>query len=92
LDGVNLTAYLTKELTGRPHEELYWRQGQRIAVRVHDWKLLRNSRTDTEAWELYDLASDPAEAKNLIAEQPQKAASMKSVLERLDREMVQPAF
>ncbi|MEX2303861.1 MAG: sulfatase [Bryobacterales bacterium] len=92
LDGVSLTPYLTDENSGRPHEELFWRQGQRIAVRVHDWKLLRNSRTDSEAWELYDLSSDPGETKNLIAEQAQRAASLKSVLERLDREMVRPAF
>jgi arylsulfatase B len=91
-DGIDLVSHLTGELSGRPHEEFFWRQGQRIAVRVHDWKLLRNSRTDADAWELYDLAADPGETKNLVAEQPGRAASMKSVLERLDREMVQPAF
>jgi hypothetical protein len=41
---------------------------------------------------LYDLAADPGETKNLIAEQPGRAASMKAVLERLDGEMVKPAF
>jgi arylsulfatase B len=91
-DGIDLVSYLTGELSGRPHEELFWRQGPRIAVRVHNWKLLRNSRTDADAWELYDLAADPGETKNLIAEQPGRAASMKAVLERLDGEMVKPAF
>jgi arylsulfatase B len=92
LDGVSLIPYLTSDLTGRPHEELFWRQGPRIAVRVDDWKLLRNSRTDREAWELYDLSADPGETNNLIAEQGQRAADLRSVLDRLDGEMVQAAF
>lgn len=92
LDGVNLTPYLASGENGRPHEELYWRQGRRVAVRVGDWKLLRNSRTDVEAWELYDLASDPGETRNLIEEESQRAASLQSVLERIDGQMVEPVF
>ncbi len=92
LDGVSLTSYLGNESSGRPHEEFYWRQGPRVAVRVDDWKLLRNSRRDADAWELYNLASDPGETTNLIAEQAERTASLRSVLERLDREMVEPVF
>src|SRR5436189_157057 len=38
LDGVNLLPYLIGEKPGVPHEALYWRFGQQIALRMGDWK------------------------------------------------------
>jgi arylsulfatase A-like enzyme len=92
LDGVSLTPYWSGELTGSRHEELFWRQGNRIAVRVGDWKLLRNSRQAEGDWELYDLSSDIAEANNLIDREAARAGELRKALERLDAEMVERAF
>ena len=92
LDGVDLVPYLADQNTGRPHEEFFWRQGNRIAVRVGDFKLLRNSRTDPDAWELYDLASDLSESRNLIGQESDRATALRKVLERFDSEMIGRVF
>lgn len=49
-----------------------------------DFKLIRNGPTQLRpTWELYDLASDPGEHRNLVDEQPDVAAQLRSVLEPL---------
>ena len=92
LDGVNLVPFLSGDSTGRPHEEFYWRQGQRIAVRVGDRKLLRNDRRNADAWELYDLADDIGEINNLIDQMADRTAALRELLERMDDQMVERAF
>ncbi len=92
LDGVDLMPYLADGDTGRPHEEFFWRQGPRIAVRVGDWKLLRNDRRNPDAWELYNLNDDLGETNNLIEQIPERGAAMREVLDRFNREMADRAF
>ena len=92
LDGVNLMPYLADGAAGRPHEELFWRQGERIAVRVGDWKLLRNDRRNPDAWELYNLSDDLAETNNLIEQTPERGSALREVLDRFNGEMVEAAF
>lgn len=93
LDGVNLLPYLSGESAERPHETLYWRQGRNTAVRLGDWKLLRHGRGTADGdWELYDLAHDLSEVKNLAAAEPQRREALLRVWQRLDGEMVAPAF
>ena len=84
--------FLSGSRSGRPHEELYWRQGNRIAVRVGDWKLLRNSRQPGGDWELYDLSTDLTESNNQIDSNPDRAEKLREVLERFDSQMVERAF
>lgn len=93
LDGVNLLPYLSGESHGRPHETLYWRQGRNTAVRVGDWKLVRHGRGSTDGpWELYDLARDLSESRDLAAAEPERRDSLERVWQTLDGEMVAPAF
>jgi arylsulfatase A-like enzyme len=49
LDGVNLLPYVKGEISGSPHDSLYWRLGQQTAVRRGDWKLVRYDQTADEA-------------------------------------------
>jgi arylsulfatase A-like enzyme len=83
LDGVNLLPYLTGEKTGVPHDLLYWRFGQQIALRRGDWKLVKAPLTDAEARirggkgstagaQLYDLKQDIGETENLAEKKPEK--------------------
>ena len=92
LDGVNLMPYLADGDTGRPHQEFFWRQGERIAVRVGDWKLLRNDRRNADAWELYNLSDDLAETNNLFEQNPERGSALRQALDRLNGEMVDSAF
>jgi arylsulfatase A-like enzyme len=47
--------------------------GGQVAVRFGDWKLLRRGLSTKQlgAWELYDLAADPLEQKNLATARPE---------------------
>ena len=45
-DAVNLLPYLQGELSGNPHEYLYWRSGPTQAIRDERWKLIKFKRTD----------------------------------------------
>jgi arylsulfatase A-like enzyme len=46
------------------------------------WKLHRieEEKTGAVAWELYDLASDPVEARNVIAQEPELTRTMQNAL------------
>lgn len=65
-DGVSLMPTLLGERATRAHESLFWRYGEKVALRSGDWKIVRTKKD--AAWELYDLASDIGEQKNLAAE------------------------
>lgn len=77
-DGLSFAPTLLGQPGQKQHDYLYWESpsgGGRQAVRFGDWKAVRlNTRKNPSSTpELYDLASDPAEAKNLAAEKPDLA-------------------
>lgn len=55
------------------HESLWWLHEGNRAIRVGDWKLVA---AKGEPWELYDLASDRTETRDLAAEHPEKVARL----------------
>jgi arylsulfatase A len=77
LDGVNLLPALGGSSIERP-EPLYWRWGGKVAYREGDWKLVADEPLAKP--ELYNLATDRAEAHDLAEREPQRLAGM---LERL---------
>lgn len=77
LDGVNLLPYLSGENAGKPHDTLYWKFGQQWAIRKGDWKLLV-ARGGSMMPELYNLADDIGEKKNLASEKPELVASLQA--------------
>jgi arylsulfatase A-like enzyme/Flp pilus assembly protein TadD len=50
------------------------------AVRERDWKLIEAPRP-----ELYDLASDPAEQRNLIEQRPDQARRLRALLDEIEQ-------
>ncbi len=91
-DGVNLMPYLTGEKKEAPHQKLFWRIGARAALRVGDWKLLRQTKLANGSWELYNLAEDLREAKNLATTQPSKLDELKTAWEKMNAEMIDPVW
>jgi len=90
-DGVDLMPFLLGQRQTRPHEVLYWRMGAKGAIRIGDWKLVRNGRNESAPWELYDLTADQSESANLAASQPEKFAQLRAEWERHTREMAAEA-
>ena len=72
IDGISLVPELIGEkAAGRQqaqHEYLYWEIGGWTAIRQGNWRAVKPPRK--EAWELYDLVTDPGEAKDLAATKP----------------------
>jgi len=84
-DGISFLPTLLGKERQKQHDFLYWEfpeyDGQ-VAIRMGDWKVVRqNIKNDKKkpTLELYNLADDPAESKNLVNEHPeivQKAAAI----------------
>ena len=92
-DGVNLIPHLRGESPGRPHTELFWRQGNKAALRQGDWKILRNpGRGQSGDWELYDLSTDISEQTDLAAKQPQKLSALRARWDDWNAQMIPPAW
>jgi arylsulfatase A-like enzyme len=90
LDGVDLMPFLLGQNKSRPHEQLYWRCGQQWAVRQGDLKLVV-SRGGSGTPELYDLAADYAESKNLASIQPEKVKELQSLWDKWSAEQAEPS-
>jgi arylsulfatase A-like enzyme len=90
LDGVNLLPYLTENLDGRPHEWLFWRQGEKRAYRKGDWKVVYNQ--GVKQWELYNLLSDLEESADLAGDKPRKLEELLEEWKALNSQMVEAIF
>lgn len=96
-DGVDLLPYLRGEKQGAPHETLYWRFGEQMAIRQGDWKLVRygaNTRVaPDEKWpKLYHLGKDIGEATDLSADHPDKVRELEAAWRRWDAGLVRPLW
>jgi arylsulfatase A-like enzyme len=80
-DGISLVPELLgAKAAGRQqpqHRYLYWEDRNEAAVRMGDWKALRKGG-DHGAWELYDLAKDISETKNVADQFPDVLVKMKA--------------
>jgi len=93
IDGVDLLPHLLGKKEERPHEEMFWRLSKRTAIRVGDWKLLRNPRDGTGAeWQLYDLSKDTVEQTDLSQRQPEMKKQLLARWEQWNSEMIEPAW
>ncbi|MGI9473539.1 MAG: sulfatase-like hydrolase/transferase [Rubripirellula sp.] len=79
-DGANLTAMLLTQATV-PERPIYiagprWRA---VSLRIGKWKLVVS---ETDRYELFDIASDPSERLNLAKKEPARLKSMLMALEK----------
>ena len=80
-DGVSLVSMLKGGTTPK-RDRFYWElhEGTPIqAVRFGDWKAVKNG--PKRAIELYDLASDPGESRDVAAGHPEEVAKAEELLE-----------
>ena len=76
-DGDNRLAVLEGKPSPRS-KPLFWRTVSQLAVREGDWKLV--TKTDSSQAELFDLATDAKEIRNLAAERPEETARLSKSL------------
>ena len=85
LDGVDLMPYLTGTNPSRPHQSLYWRFGPQWAIRDGDMKLVV-SKGGSGKPELYNLAADIGESKDLAAAEPAKVKELQAMWDKWSAE------
>ncbi len=99
LDGVNLFPFVSGEQVGPPHEALYWRFGDQMAIRMGEWKLLRyDTNADTNsgrheavsATKLYRLSKDLHEDQDLAASMPEKTSELQAKWDAWNQANVDP--
>jgi hypothetical protein len=71
-----------------PHDALFWRVGKKNAVRQGAWKLVR----DGGAWQLFNLAHDIGEAKDLAPGEAKRVAELSSLWKEWDAQQVAPLW
>ena len=87
LDGVDLMPFLTGTASGRPHDTLYWRMGEKHAIRDGDWKLTVEPGT---APGLFNLAQDAGEKADLSAKNPEKLKALAAKWNAWSAQMADP--
>ena len=86
---MDLLPYLTGKQEGKPHETLYWRFGEQRAIRHGDWKLVVANGGSGKP-ELYDLAHDIGEQKDLASTQPDKVEELQRLYDTWNAEQAAP--
>jgi len=88
-DGVNLLPFLKNKNQGNPHEILFWRKGEALAVRENNWKLIRLQNYGSR---LYNLSSDPAESEDLSFSDQQMAERLLIKLNQWEGNQIPPLW
>ncbi len=77
-DGSNIWPAIRGEKVSTGPRSFYWKTPNSAAVRRGDWKLIVNK--NGRVAQLYDVASDPYETKDLARAQPERASELNALL------------
>jgi arylsulfatase A-like enzyme len=91
MDSVNILPHLLGDVKTPPHDWLHWRTGGGTtwAVREGNYKLVMAAAGQPE---LFDLAADISESRNIAAEKPEIVAKLTKGHEAWNGEMIPPIF
>lgn len=90
LDGVDLLPHLSWEKMEAPHDALYWRFGNPLAIRQGDWKLIRQG--PRQPFELYNLADDIGEQKNVAGDHADVVKSLSEKVLAWNKTLAEPLW
>ena len=89
IDGKSLLRWIDSPLREYVHEKLFWRMsGGKMAFRVGNWKIVRPRRG--QPMELYHLAGDLSESRNLASQQPEKLKELVNQYLAMESQMPDP--
>lgn len=85
-DGLSFAPLLTGRGKQAEHDYLYWEfheQGGRQALRQGPWKLIRQQvgKPHNTTLELYNIAADPHEDRDLSAQEPQRVQQLEALMD-----------
>ena len=89
LHGVDVWSTISEGKPTPRTEVVYNIEPFRAAIREGDWKLIWHTLLP-EKVELYNIAQDPSETKNLAAEQPDKVAALQKRINELAAQSEKP--
>jgi arylsulfatase A-like enzyme len=98
LEGVNLLPYLQGKNKTKPHETLYWRFGQQMAIRQGEWKQVRcdpvvdGAQGRATPSKLYHLAEDIGESQDLAEQHPDKVRELQAAWDQWNRSNIPPLW
>ncbi|WP_254510652.1 sulfatase [Anatilimnocola floriformis] len=100
LEGVNLLPHVQGETKKPPHDALYWRFGQQMAIRAGNYKLVRYDTTadlddkpkTTSPAKLYDLSANPSETTDLAEKMPEKVKELQGLWDKWNEKNVKPLW
>lgn len=98
LEGTNLLPHFSGTTTTPPHDALFWRFGEQMAILANGFKLVRHdttadgSETGISPPRLYQLSSDIAESKDLAATHPDKLAALQSLWDNWNHSNIAPLW
>jgi arylsulfatase A-like enzyme len=82
-DGIDIWPLLSGQSQRAPERSLYWNLvHSRFAVRNRGWKLIRREHASCPETELYHIAEDPLEERDLAANHPEIVQELLSILEQ----------
>lgn len=73
LEGTSLMSVFNGDIAQRG--PMFWEHEGNAAVRIGNWKLVRKY---PDPWELYDMAQDRTETRDLAAQHPERVADMRA--------------
>jgi arylsulfatase A-like enzyme len=88
---VLIIPFLTGENTAAPHDALYWRMGEQMAVRVGDWKLVKASEDAGDGEKPSKKPKGNAKLFNLATSEPERVKHLTALWEKWSAEMPKPA-
>ena len=89
-DGVNLLPHLEGKVTTPPHDTLYWRFGDQMAIRHGNLKLVQGRGAASRM--LFDLAADIGEQKDLSADKPEAVKELTAKYDAWTATLEQPRW
>jgi arylsulfatase B len=88
LDGINLMPLLTGKITQLSYRPLFWRVGEKEALRLGDWKIIREGKE----WQLYNLTDDISESRNIATQEPARLQQMSALWDKWNAEQIDPLW
>lgn len=94
IDGVNLLPHLSGKLKTPPHEVLFWKYGDNVALRKGKWKLVKQRERGKKSalFQLYDLSADIGETKDLSGQFPKIRQELQRTAAGFVSEMAEPLW